>query len=82
ASQPGRKMRRGRRGQAIDPERLVPPAIERTLVIEGAGGLLVPLSDDLVLADIFDHWQITVILCARTSIGTINQTLLSLEALK
>ncbi|TBB15040.1 ATP-dependent dethiobiotin synthetase BioD (plasmid) [Rhizobium ruizarguesonis] len=69
-------------GVAINPDRLVPPVIDRPLVIEGAGGLLVPLSDDLVFADIFAHWQIPVILCARTLLGTINHTLLSLEALK
>lgn len=55
---------------------------DRPLVIEGAGGLLVPLSDDLVFADMFARWQVPVILCARTSLGTINHTLLSLEALK
>jgi dethiobiotin synthetase len=69
-------------GVAIDPERLVPPITDRPLVIEGAGGLLVPLSDDLVFADIFARWQIPVILCARTSLGTINHTLLSLEAMR
>ncbi|EJJ31441.1 dethiobiotin synthase [Rhizobium sp. CF142] len=69
-------------GIAIDPERLVPPMTNRPLVIEGAGGLLVPLSDDLVFADMFARWQVPVILCARTSLGTINHTLLSLEALK
>ncbi|GAA3069342.1 dethiobiotin synthase [Rhizobium viscosum] len=69
-------------GVAIDPERLVPPMTDRPLVIEGAGGLLVPLADDLVFADMFARWQVPVILCARTSLGTINHTLLSLEALK
>lgn len=69
-------------GIAIDPETLVPPMTNRPLVIEGAGGLLVPLSDDLVFADMFARWQVPVILCARTSLGTINHTLLSLEALK
>jgi dethiobiotin synthetase len=69
-------------GVAIKPERLVPPMTDRPLVIEGAGGLLVPLSDDLVFADMFARWQVPVILCARTSLGTINHTLLSLEALK
>ena len=34
------------------------------------------------VADIFARWQIPVILCAKTSLGTINHTLLSLEALK
>ena len=69
-------------GVAIDPERLHPPETDRPLVIEGAGGLLVPLRDDMIFADIFARWHIPVILCARTSLGTINHTLLSLEALK
>jgi dethiobiotin synthetase len=69
-------------GVAIDPARLVPPVTEGALVIEGAGGLLVPLSEQVVFADIFARWQIPVILCARTSLGTINHTLLSLEALR
>jgi dethiobiotin synthetase len=69
-------------GIAIDPGHLVPPRTDRPLVIEGAGGLLVPLSDDCVFADIFARWQIPVILCARTSLGTINHTLLSLEAMR
>ncbi len=69
-------------GVTIDPQRLVPPAIQGPLIIEGAGGLLVPLSDELVYADIFALWQIPAILCARTTLGTINHTLLSVEAMK
>ncbi|MBL0373374.1 ATP-dependent dethiobiotin synthetase BioD [Rhizobium sp. KVB221] len=69
-------------GVVIDPARLVPPVTDGALVIEGAGGLLVPLSEGVVFADIFALWQIPVILCARTSLGTINHTLLSLEALR
>jgi dethiobiotin synthetase len=69
-------------GVTIAPERLVPPRTDRTLVIEGAGGLLVPLSDQLVFADLFHRWQLPVILCARTTLGTINHSLLSIEALK
>jgi len=69
-------------GVAIDPMRLVPPDVPGPLVIEGAGGLLVPLSDDLLYADIFARWKLPAILCARTSLGTINHTLLSLEAMK
>lgn len=69
-------------GIAIEPEKLAPPEVEVPLVIEGAGGLLVPLTEDLVLADIFASWQVPVILCARTSLGTINHTLLSLEAMR
>ena len=66
----------------IDPTRLLPPRPDGPLVIEGAGGLLVPLTDRLLFADIFALWQIPLILCARTALGTINHTLLSLEALR
>ncbi|MBN8954359.1 MULTISPECIES: dethiobiotin synthase [unclassified Rhizobium] len=69
-------------GVEIDPVRLEPPAGRGPLVIEGAGGLLVPLGKDAVFADVFARWRIPVILCARTSLGTINHTLLSIEALR
>lgn len=69
-------------GRAISADALTVPATKGPLVIEGAGGLLVPLADDLVFADIFARWKIPVILCARTNLGTINHTLLSVEALK
>ncbi|QND55140.1 ATP-dependent dethiobiotin synthetase BioD (plasmid) [Phyllobacterium sp. 628] len=65
----------------ILPEQLMPPASNGPLIIEGAGGMLVPLTDEVVFADVFARWQIPVILCARTGLGTINHTLLSLEAL-
>lgn len=66
----------------IEPERLFPPQTDGPLVIEGAGGLLVPLTDTVLFADIFARWRIPLILCTRTSLGTINHTLLSLEALR
>ncbi|MFT4184043.1 MAG: dethiobiotin synthase [Rhizobium sp.] len=69
-------------GVEIESERLAVPQTDGPLVIEGAGGLLVPLSQRLVFADIFAHWQIPVILCARTVLGTINHTLLSIEAMR
>ncbi|MFT4027206.1 MAG: dethiobiotin synthase [Novosphingobium sp.] len=67
-------------GVTIDPARLVPPA--GPLVIEGAGGALVPLGEDLLYADVFARWGIPVVLVARTALGTINHSLLSLEALR
>ncbi|RDJ05519.1 dethiobiotin synthase [Rhizobium grahamii] len=69
-------------GTSIDPRRLVPPNVDGPLVIEGAGGLLVPLSERTVFADVFAEWQIPVILCTRTTLGTINHTLLSIEAMR
>ncbi len=68
-------------GAAIEPRRLRPPEVQGPLVVELAGGLLVPLSDDLLQADIVARWAAPVVLCARTSLGTINHTLLSVEAL-
>lgn len=66
----------------IQPELLNPPSIDGPLIIEGAGGVMVPLTETEIFADLFSRWQIPVILCARTGLGTINHTLLSLEALR
>lgn len=52
------------------------------LVIEGAGGLMVPLRRDWLAIDLFADWQLPIVLCARTCLGTINHTLLSIEALR
>jgi dethiobiotin synthetase len=64
------------------PDTLSPPSTTRTLVIEGAGGLLVPLTRTTLLIDVFARWRAPTVLCARTTLGTINHTLLSLEALR
>ena len=69
-------------GTAIDPDRLVPPALDGPLVIEGAGGVLVPVTGDLLFADLFARWQAPVVLVARTTLGTISHSLLSIEALR
>ncbi|MGE3148241.1 MAG: dethiobiotin synthase [Pseudorhodoplanes sp.] len=66
----------------IDADALTPPATARPLVIEGAGGLLVPLTPYTLQIDLFARWSLPVILCARTSLGTINHTLLSVESLR
>lgn len=69
-------------GLDIDTSRLSPPATSRTLVIEGAGGLLVPLNRRELQIDLFARWGLPVLLVASTRLGTINHTLLSLEALR
>jgi dethiobiotin synthetase len=69
-------------GLTIDPEALVLPATDRPLVVEAAGGLLVPLTREITYIDVFRRWQAPVVLCARTTLGTINHTLLSIEALR
>ena len=67
-------------GIVIDPDSLVPP--KGPLVIEGAGGLMVPLTRQVLFLDVFARWRIPLILCARTGLGTINHTLLSIEAIR
>lgn len=69
-------------GIEIDPARLVPPQTDRTLVIEGAGGLLVPVTRSLLFADLFADWRAPAVLVARTALGTINHSLLSVEAMR
>ena len=68
-------------GIEIDTDRLTPRPIEGLLVIEGAGGLLVPVTRDTLFADLFARWGLPVVLVARTGLGTINHSLLSIEAL-
>jgi len=52
------------------------------LVIEGAGGLLVPLTRSVLQIELFARWAAPVVLVASTRLGTINHSLLSIEALK
>jgi dethiobiotin synthetase len=67
-------------GVVIDPDALTPPAGD--LIVEGAGGVLVPVTRTLLYADLFARWRIPVIVCARTGLGTINHSLLTIEALR
>jgi dethiobiotin synthetase len=69
-------------GVALEDDALELPAGEPDLVIEGAGGVLVPIRDDLLYADLFARWGLPAVLAARTALGTINHTLLSIEALR
>jgi dethiobiotin synthetase len=69
-------------GITIDPQHLQLPKVSRPLIIEGAGGLLVPLTRELTYVDMFARWHAPIVLCARTTLGTINHTLLSIEAIR
>ena len=70
-----------REGVAISRERLALPAVEGPLVVEPAGGLLVPLSRSLLQIELLRDWGLPAVLVTRTGLGTLNHTLLSLEAL-
>jgi dethiobiotin synthetase len=69
-------------GAVIDPDRIRPPRTSRPLLIEGAGGLLAPLDRRTLFADLFAHWGLPLILCARTELGAINHALLAVEAIR
>ena len=69
-------------GVRIDPAALPLPPGDGPLIVEGAGGVLVPVNDETLYADLFVQWRLPVILVARTALGTINHSLLSLEALR
>lgn len=69
-------------GIQIDPTRLVLPAGKAPLVVEGAGGALVPLNNELLAVDLFASWALPVILVARTVLGTINHSLMTIEVMR
>ena len=70
-------------GVEITKEALQLPLVERNLVVEGAGGLMVPLNNKgLLLIDLFEKWNLPVIVVSRHYVGSINDTLLTVEALK
>ena len=71
-----------RQGLQLEPERLELPAVAGPLVVETAGGLLVPLRRDWLQIEQVARWQLPVLLVARSGLGTLNHTLLSLEALR
>ena len=67
---------------SLDPARFDLPEVDGPLVVEGAGGLLVPVTPQFLFADLFARWGMPVVLVARTALGTINHSLLSIEALR
>ena len=71
-----------REGLVIDMAKLLAPECNRPLVVEGAGGLMVPLNDHALVIDLAAELHLPIILVARSTLGTINHTLLSLEALR
>jgi dethiobiotin synthetase len=74
-----------RMGVTIEPKRLAlpdPTLYPGSLVVETAGGLLVPLRRDWLQIEQLAAWNLPVLLVARSGLGTLNHTLLSLEALR
>jgi dethiobiotin synthase len=73
-----------RAGARIELDKIVAPKIaaEETLIAEGAGGVLVPLNETQLMTALMARLRLPVLLVTRTSLGTINHSLLSITALR
>ncbi|MBF0098218.1 MAG: dethiobiotin synthase [Magnetococcales bacterium] len=71
-----------REGVRIELSRLTLPEEQRCLIVEGAGGVLVPLNERQSMVDLMRQLALPVIVVARTQLGTINHTLLTLHCLR
>lgn len=68
-------------GVEIDRDRFTLPNV-RPLVVEGAGGALEPVTREMTFAAVFAEWRLMTIIVVRTGLGTINHTLMTIEALR
>jgi dethiobiotin synthetase len=73
-------------GKTIDPKKILSAyrdlsQLHEVMIVEGAGGILVPLTYDYTYLDLVRALKLPVVVVARPSLGTINHTLLTIEAL-
>ena len=69
-------------GITIDLNKIIAPETNNNLLIEGAGGLMVPLNDDYLMIDLIKQLDVEVVLVSQNYLGSINHTLLSVAILK
>ena len=69
-------------GVDIDLNKIIIPQTNNSLIIEGAGGLMVPINRKDLMIDLIQKLDVEVILISKNYLGSINHTLLSIEALK
>lgn len=69
-------------GIEIDLKAFQVPETEQNLIIEGAGGLFVPLNKEVLIIDLIQEFKIPVVLVAKFYLGSINHTLSSIDALQ
>lgn len=69
-------------GVTIDPKNIIPPKTNNMLVIEGAGGLMVPLNNEFLMIDLIRQLDAEVVLVSQNYLGSINHTVLSVYALQ
>lgn len=66
----------------LDLDQCVPPQTDKTLVVEGAGGIHVPINERENMLDLMQKLALPVVIVARGTLGTINHTLLTIEGLR
>jgi dethiobiotin synthetase len=71
-----------RDGININLKDIISAETTRNLIIEGAGGLMVPLNKNDLVVDMISHFQAEAVLVSRHYLGSINHTILSIEALR
>ena len=69
-------------GTIIDLQRIRRPASADPIIIEGAGGVLVPINENAFMLDLIGKLEAPAIVACRTALGTINHTLLTLSAIR
>lgn len=65
----------------VHPNEIVPPHTNRPLVIEGVGGVNVPITSSVLSIDLFKNWNCKWVIVSKHYLGSINHTLLTIEAL-
>lgn len=68
--------------QYIDIQNIKLPNVNNNLIVEGAGGIMVPLNDNFLILDLIKHLNLEVILVIKNYLGSINHSLLSIGVLK
>lgn len=66
----------------IEIEKMKLPVTQNKLVIEGAGGVLVPVNDELVMFDLIEYFKLPAVVVMRNYLGSINHTLLTCQFLE
>jgi dethiobiotin synthetase len=69
-------------GFQIDTEAITPPETARPLIIESVGGIFVPLTAKILSIDLFKSWNGQWVIVSKHYLGSINHTLLTIDALK
>lgn len=69
-------------GITINTEDFILPETQKSLIVEGAGGLMVPLSDQEMIIDLIEKLNLPVALVIKNYLGCINHSLLSMMAIR